>query len=182
MLSPSALFGALSRRAAPAAVAWLTLSAACSASQPASDPLGLSDDEIAALQPPVPTPPPRSPQNHERTIGPWPQGNAGLDGTVPTMPAGFGTKRIYLETMEEVLRGMNKVIIDGKVRAMTPFSGRLEIRPGRHSLTLRRPGYHPSEEIVEVPRDHVLHVDYVLQPEGQPGSCHSTLSSVCFHH
>jgi len=97
MLSPSALFGALSRRAAPAAVAWLTLSAACSASQPASDPLGLSDDEIAALQPPVPTPPPRSPQNHERTIGPWPQGNAGLDGTVPTMPAGFGTKRIYLD-------------------------------------------------------------------------------------
>jgi len=59
-----------------------------------------------------------------------------------------------------------KVIIDGKVRAMTPFSGRLEIRPGRHSLTLRRPGYHPIEEIVEVPRDHVLHVDYVLQPEG----------------
>lgn len=56
-----------------------------------------------------------------------------------------------------------KIAVDGKVVAVTPFSGRVEVQPGRHQVSLSREGYTTIEEIVEVPENHELHLDYVIE-------------------
>ncbi|MEY3015051.1 MAG: hypothetical protein RIT45_3786 [Pseudomonadota bacterium] len=57
-----------------------------------------------------------------------------------------------------------KIAVDGKVVAVTPFSGRIEVPPGRHQVSLSREGYTTVEEIVDVPENKELHLDYVLDP------------------
>ncbi len=55
-----------------------------------------------------------------------------------------------------------KIAIDGKVVAMTPLKGRIDVKPGRHQLTLNREGYGAREDFVEVPQDKELHIRYVM--------------------
>lgn len=57
-----------------------------------------------------------------------------------------------------------KIAVDGKVVAMSPFSGRIDVTPGRHQVTLSRDGYALQEEIVDVPEDKELHLSYALTP------------------
>ena len=56
-----------------------------------------------------------------------------------------------------------KIAIDGKVEAMTPLVGRIDVRPGRHQITLSRDGYGTREDFVEVPVGKELQVRYVMQ-------------------
>ncbi|MCO4760604.1 MAG: PEGA domain-containing protein [Myxococcales bacterium] len=55
-----------------------------------------------------------------------------------------------------------KIAVDGKVVAVTPFSGRIDVAPGRHQVSVQRRGYGPVEEIVSVPENKQLHINYVL--------------------
>lgn len=57
------------------------------------------------------------------------------------------------------------VRLDGKTVATTPYEGRLYATPGRHRLAVQRAGYQTVEEIIELPRDQELHIDYVLVAE-----------------
>ncbi len=57
-----------------------------------------------------------------------------------------------------------KIAVDGKVVAVTPFSGRIDVAPGRHQVSLSREGYSPMEEIVDVPEDKELQLGYHLDP------------------
>jgi hypothetical protein len=63
-----------------------------------------------------------------------------------------------------------KIAVDGKVVAMTPFSGRINVPPGRHQVSLSRDGYSTIEEIVEVPEHRELHLDYELELTESPAS------------
>jgi tetratricopeptide (TPR) repeat protein len=58
-----------------------------------------------------------------------------------------------------------KIAIDGKVVAMTPLRGRIDVKPGRHQITLNREGYGAREDFVEVPQDKELHIRYVMQAQ-----------------
>ena len=58
-----------------------------------------------------------------------------------------------------------KIELDGKVVAVSPFTERVQVRPGRHVLRVSKRGYEPYEEIVDVPRDRLMEISYVLQPE-----------------
>ncbi len=55
-----------------------------------------------------------------------------------------------------------KIAIDGKVVAMTPLNGRIDVKPGRHQITLNRQGYGTREGFVDVPADKELHIRYVM--------------------
>ncbi len=68
-----------------------------------------------------------------------------------------------------------KVAVDGKVVAVTPFSGHIDVTPGRHQVSLSREGYGAVEEIVDVPEDKQLHLDYNLQPLSGSSSWRSAL-------
>ena len=68
-----------------------------------------------------------------------------------------------------------KIAVDGKVVAVTPFSGRIEVPPGRHQISLSREGYGTVEEIVDVPEDKQLHLDYNLQPLSGSSSWRSAI-------
>lgn len=68
-----------------------------------------------------------------------------------------------------------KIAVDGKVVAVTPFSGHIDVAPGRHQVSLSRDGYLPLEEIVEVPEDKELHLDYHLDPLASQSSWRSWL-------
>ncbi len=57
-----------------------------------------------------------------------------------------------------------KVAIDGKVVAMTPLSGSIQVAPGRHQIALTREGYGLIEEFVEVPENREMHLRYTLYP------------------
>jgi len=56
-----------------------------------------------------------------------------------------------------------KIAVDGKIVAITPFSGVIEVSPGRHQVSIQRTGYGPIEEIVSVPENKELHINYVLE-------------------
>jgi len=55
-----------------------------------------------------------------------------------------------------------KIAIDGKVVAMTPFAGRIDVKPGRHQITLNRQDYGTREDSVDVPQDKELQLRYVM--------------------
>ena len=56
-----------------------------------------------------------------------------------------------------------KIAIDGRVVAMTPLADRIDVRPGRHQVTLSRDGYGTREDVVEIPANRELHVRYLMQ-------------------
>lgn|GEM_PF-2186576 len=60
-----------------------------------------------------------------------------------------------------------KIEVDGKVRAVSPYDGRFDLRPGRHRVRIKRRGYEPIEEIIEIPIDRELHIHYVLKAKAQ---------------
>jgi hypothetical protein len=68
-----------------------------------------------------------------------------------------------------------KIAVDGKVVAVTPFSGQVEVAPGRHQVSLSRDGYTTLEEIVEVPEAKQLHLRYRLEPLANASSWRSYL-------
>lgn len=57
-----------------------------------------------------------------------------------------------------------RIAIDGRVVAMTPLQGRLDVQPGQHQITLSREGYGMVQDMVEVPEDRELQVSYLMQP------------------
>ena len=61
------------------------------------------------------------------------------------------------------VRGV-QIAIDGKVMAVSPYSGRLDVEPGKHQVSLTREGYRSVEETVQVPEDKALLCSYTLQP------------------
>ncbi|MSP90217.1 MAG: PEGA domain-containing protein [Myxococcales bacterium] len=67
------------------------------------------------------------------------------------------------------VRGV-QIAIDGKVMAVSPFSGKLDVEPGNHQISLTRQGYRPVEENVTVPEDKALLCSYTLQPLVAPSS------------
>ncbi len=57
-----------------------------------------------------------------------------------------------------------QIAIDGKIMAVTPFMGQIEIEPGNHQLTLTRIGFKTAEREVTVPEDKTLVSRFVLVP------------------
>jgi len=49
-----------------------------------------------------------------------------------------------------------QVVVDGKVAAVTPFAGVLDVEPGPHQVTLARLGYRTSGHQAQVPDDRVV--------------------------
>ncbi len=68
-----------------------------------------------------------------------------------------------------------KIAVNGRVVALTPFSGQVEVTPGRHQVSIQRAGYGPVEEIVSVPEDKRLHINYVLEPVSSRSSWRSVV-------
>ncbi len=66
--------------------------------------------------------------------------------------------------------------VDGKVVAVTPYSGRVDVSPGRHQVTLQKQGYKPVEQIVDVPEDKELQLAITLQRAGSTGSWRTYLA------
>ncbi len=56
-----------------------------------------------------------------------------------------------------------KIAVNGKIVAITPFSGTIQVPPGRHQVSIQKAGYGPIEEIVSVPEAQELHINYVLE-------------------
>lgn len=57
-----------------------------------------------------------------------------------------------------------QIAVDGKVVAVTPYSGVIETTPGHHQILLGRIGYKSSEQDVMIPEDKVVHSRVVLAP------------------
>lgn len=55
-----------------------------------------------------------------------------------------------------------QVIVDGKVVAVTPFDGQIEVEPGPHQVAVSRAGYSTAEQVLQVPEDKLLRVKMVL--------------------
>lgn len=56
-----------------------------------------------------------------------------------------------------------QVIVDGKVVALTPFAGQIEVEPGPHQVSFARAGYAPIEQQVQVPEDKLVRVKVVME-------------------
>ncbi len=57
-----------------------------------------------------------------------------------------------------------QITVDGKVVAVTPYAGRIDVEPGPHQITLHRSSYKPIEREVTVPEDKILHSRFLLEP------------------
>jgi hypothetical protein len=62
------------------------------------------------------------------------------------------------------IRGAS-VAVDGKVVAVTPYLGQLDVEPGRHQILMTKPGFDTVEREVLVPEDKLLHSRIVLTPK-----------------
>ncbi len=56
-----------------------------------------------------------------------------------------------------------QVVVDGKVVAVTPFAGMLDVESGRHQVALNRENYKPFESEVTVPEERAARVHVVLE-------------------
>ncbi|MBI5607925.1 MAG: PEGA domain-containing protein [Deltaproteobacteria bacterium] len=56
-----------------------------------------------------------------------------------------------------------QVILDGKVVAVTPFAGNIDVEPGRHQVAINRANYKPFESEVTVPEERAARVHVVLE-------------------
>jgi len=68
-----------------------------------------------------------------------------------------------------------QIAVDGKVVAVTPYSGVIDTAPGHHQVLLGRTGYRSVEQDVMVPEDKVLHSRVVLAPTSGHSSWRSYL-------
>jgi len=84
-----------------------------------------------------------------------------------------GTVRVVLSLKSTVKRAAlsfwcnvrgAQIAVDGKVMAVTPFTGQLDVDPGPHQIAVNRAGYKSLETVAVVPADKELHSRFVLEP------------------
>ena len=68
-----------------------------------------------------------------------------------------------------------QIAVDGKVVAVTPFSGQIDVEPGRHQIAISRSGYKSIEQVVDVQEDRLLHSRYVLESTANESTWRSFL-------
>lgn len=68
-----------------------------------------------------------------------------------------------------------QVIVDGKVVAVTPFAGQIEVEPGPHQVSFARVGYAPLEQQVQVPEDKLVRVRVVMERQDRSSGWRSYL-------
>ena len=57
-----------------------------------------------------------------------------------------------------------QIAVDGKVVAVTPYSGIIDTTPGHHQILLGRVGYKSAEQDVMIPEEKVVHSRVLLTP------------------
>lgn len=63
-----------------------------------------------------------------------------------------------------------QIAVDGKVVAVTPYLGQIDVEPGRHQILMSKLGYETIEREVTVPEDKLLQARMVLQPKASQAS------------
>ena len=63
-----------------------------------------------------------------------------------------------------------QVAVDGKVVAVTPFLGQIDVEPGRHQILMSKLGFETIEREVSVPEDKMLQARMVLHPKATRAS------------
>ncbi len=90
-----------------------------------------------------------------------------LSGTVRVVLSLNAKVRRAALTVWANVRGA-QIAVDGKVVAVTPFVRNIDVEPGRHQVTLQRAGYHPVEDVFEIPQDRLLSARFVLKRIDSP--------------
>lgn len=68
-----------------------------------------------------------------------------------------------------------QVIVDGKVVAVTPFAGQIEVEPGPHQVSFARAGYASIDQQVHVPEDKLVRVKVVMERQDRSSGWRSYL-------
>ncbi len=68
-----------------------------------------------------------------------------------------------------------QVIVDGKVVAVTPFAGQIDVEPGPHQVSFARAGYAPIEQQVQVPEDKLVRVKVAMERQDRSSGWRSYL-------